>query len=89
MQLLGQALVEDGFCVADAGIFESFGSVKFQAAANEIYDCMEEHYLRTGRNIDTIKLLDLRRSRPPQEPAQAISRRLAIPRGWKRGLARG
>lgn len=59
VRLLGQALVEDGFCVADAGIFESFGSVKFQAAANEIYDCMEEHYLRTGRNIDTIKLLDL------------------------------
>ncbi|WCS28504.1 hypothetical protein LOK46_31805 (plasmid) [Methylobacterium sp. NMS14P] len=58
-RLLGQSLVEDGFCVTEAEMFGSFGDAKFQAAANEIYNRMEEHYLGTGRSIDAVKLLSM------------------------------
>ncbi|MEE7505061.1 hypothetical protein MMR14E_18390 [Methylobacterium mesophilicum] len=54
---LGHRLAEDGFCVANYVMFESFRSTEFQFAAEEIYDCIEESYFKTGDNLDIIRLL--------------------------------
>lgn len=55
---LAHALSERGFFRADVDLFESFTATRFRTAANRIYDETERTYLKTGKTIDIIRLLD-------------------------------
>ena len=55
--VLGQNLTEQGFCMTECRLFDTFQDDNFAASAKHIYDVMEDHYIKTGESIDIVKLL--------------------------------